>query len=649
MSTAKGVDETSLDSYSVRTYDKHIILAAHGDNGIMYSVYGLLNKILGYEYYGAIATTGNISDEVYTFKNVSGGSRAPLELLDFDDKPTFEQREVFLSQNGAYNPIYMTKLKLSTGSASSVLYGEGSGWLGSDRSIIEEFLPYFEYRDSYPIWYSDSNGTKSTTLNHLNWNKQVCFSALLFNYTNTRNSNYANFNNYCLLDKVDANGNYFDDANAFGKMMNNIIKQLKSKELVRSDVSTYTLSEIPRRIIFLGVEDNDNYCHCDACKQLVASYKDEAKGYDMGCYSDLMVRVANKVSQALKAWQNKLQVGEFTCEYLNDIGVFDKYDYKTEKLYASCWAYRDLLEAPHQVGVYSDDVIIRLASVRSSYYYPMNDERNTYVTEVENTNPIYGSLYLDQQRVNEELVKWQAMGAKRFAVWDYGCYVRGNIIPFPDWYSLQGNLQYYEELGVTEVITQLNGFENPDMKIRVDQPLHNLKMYLRSKLLWNPNEDVEKLTVDYFKHYYKHGNNDCSKEMLEYYRALQQAYDSLDKNATDEYYYRLKSGDVENNPLSSWDKKSTTGGWTGSNGYGSSLMNSFTSGENVYVNYVKMYAQNTLTIPTDTKSGLSGTKTFKEYIVACYNKAVTACNGDATLIARLKTEDAYINYLNLNC
>jgi hypothetical protein len=93
-----------------------------------------------------------------------------------------------------------------------------------------------------------------------------------------------------------------------------------------------------------------------------------------------------------------------------------------------------------------------------------------------------------------------------FYVWDYSADYN-TYLPFYNIFgTLQSNLRWYKEIGVTNIFRQ-------DTTGEAFNSFSQLRTYLTAKLMWNVDEDVDALTKDFFDKFYKSG----AKYMYEYY------------------------------------------------------------------------------------------------------------------------------------
>ncbi|PTN05956.1 DUF4838 domain-containing protein [Mangrovibacterium marinum] len=130
---------------------------------------------------------------------------------------------------------------------------------------------------------------------------------------------------------------------------------------------------------------------------------------------------------------------------------------------------------------------------------------------------------------NRNLKDWEKISSHIF-VWDYYTQFTNYLAPFPIIPTLQPNLNYFKQHGVSGVFAQGSGYDYSN--------LAELKQYLLAKLLWSPEQDVEKLTDEFLQGYYG-----PAAQYLRQYIDLQR--DAL-----------VKSGaqlDIYGNPVGDWN------------------------------------------------------------------------------------------------
>ena len=120
-----------------------------------------------------------------------------------------------------------------------------------------------------------------------------------------------------------------------------------------------------------------------------------------------------------------------------------------------------------------DNVIIRLCSIECCFSHPQEEcERN--------------------QAFVEDIKAWSQI-SNRIYIWDYITEFGHYISPFPNLYVLQPNIRFFLSYGVKGLFEQGPG---------TTSELAELRAYLVSKLLWNPDIDVDAVIDDFLQGYY---------------------------------------------------------------------------------------------------------------------------------------------------
>jgi len=117
---------------------------------------------------------------------------------------------------------------------------------------------------------------------------------------------------------------------------------------------------------------------------------------------------------------------------------------------------------------------------------------------------------------NRDIKEWSAI-SNNIKIWDYVVQFSSLIDLFPNFHVLQPNAKMFVEHGVKSLFEQGSGDHVSD--------LHELKAYVLSKLMWNPNENVENIIKEFLKGYY--GN--ASKYLEEYFNIRQNALEKSGK------------------------------------------------------------------------------------------------------------------------
>jgi hypothetical protein len=146
-------------------------------------------------------------------------------------------------------------------------------------------------------------------------------------------------------------------------------------------------------------------------------------------------------------------------------------------------AYQYTRHAPKTIKP-RPNVIVRLCSIECCFAHPLEEcERNkAFVEDIEAWSTICNRIY----------------------IWDYVTEFGHYISPFPNLYALQSNIRFFIEHGVKGI------FEQGPI---TTSELAELRAYLISKLLWQPDIDVMAAIKDFVQGYYGKAS---APSMLEY-------------------------------------------------------------------------------------------------------------------------------------
>lgn len=93
----------------------------------------------------------------------------------------------------------------------------------------------------------------------------------------------------------------------------------------------------------------------------------------------------------------------------------------------------------------------------------------------------------------QDVIDWGKI-ASDIIVWDYTIQFNHLVSPFPNFHVLKPNIQFFVENGVTAMFEQGNS--------EVGGEFAELRTYMLSKLLWDPNQDADALMNDFLNGYY---------------------------------------------------------------------------------------------------------------------------------------------------
>ncbi len=192
-------------------------------------------------------------------------------------------------------------------------------------------------------------------------------------------------------------------------------------------------------IISVSQNDNTARCQCANCKALEAVE---------GSPSAPLLETVNAVADAVK--------GEFP-------------DFLVETL-----AYQHTRKPPKTLRPH-DNVVIRLCSIEADFSKPLDSDANA--------------------SFRDDIIGWKAI-APRLYIWDYMTNFTNSIWPHPNFRVLGPNLRFFAANHVIGVFEQGDAYSNGTG----DFP--QLRAYLIGKLLWNPQQDENKIIDEFLRGYY---------------------------------------------------------------------------------------------------------------------------------------------------
>ncbi len=217
-----------------------------------------------------------------------------------------------------------------------------------------------------------------------------------------------------------------------------------SNPLVLEEVTKNALAWIKENPAagYISISQNDNrdaYCRCPQCAAVTA-----AEGSPSGPLLKFVNQVAERIYQ---------QHPDFLVETL-------AYYYS---------------EAPPKTIRPAKNVIIRLAPINSDYGHPLDSQWN--------------------QSTRDRIKAWAEIAPQLF-IWNYVTNFRANALPHPNWDGLAKDLRFFAAHKVTGV------FEQGDAYTNGVGDFVQLRTWLVSKLMWNPNLDQDKLMNEFLQGYY---------------------------------------------------------------------------------------------------------------------------------------------------
>lgn len=263
------------------------------------------------------------------------------------------------------------------------------------------------------------------------------------------------------------------------KIIGEIIENLKAHILANPD----------GYIVMIGQEDGKGFCDCSVCAEERELYK--TSGY--------FVRFMNKVVTALEEWKNN-GGDDGTNEAL-----------KQRYLIYSFFAYGDTSKPP----VVEDE---------NGNYSIINEScrphEKLYVKVARNACPLHeltDPTCTDNRMIYKEFLGWNAICPRLF-VWNYAADYQCYLPMYNDFDHMKTSYQFFKQMGAIDMFTEMNSGGSITM-------FGWLRMYLRGKLMWNPNQDLSALIDNFFGCFYK-DIAPIMRQVFDLYRTHQRALDA---------------------------------------------------------------------------------------------------------------------------
>ena len=131
------------------------------------------------------------------------------------------------------------------------------------------------------------------------------------------------------------------------------------------------------------------------------------------------------------------------------------------------------------------NVAVRICSIECCFSHPLAECVHSRMKE--------GSLAMEKT-FQDDMRDWAKI-CNRMHVWDYTTNFRHYLNPRPNLHVLQKNIQFFLENGVTGLFEQGNGED-------LSGEFGELRYYILSKLMWEPDGDVDRWMREFMAAYY---------------------------------------------------------------------------------------------------------------------------------------------------
>lgn len=403
------------DGARVITKGNTIFLLGGTGNGVLNAAYEFLNDILNFETY--FKDTYSLNTDVREIK---------LKKYDITEIPDIPFRRqgtgaVLNPISNEYNDtMYKYRLRTTDSYADRMtMPRERWGEPNSKQSANHNswiFLPKDEYEEAYPEFYSTQGN-------------QLCFTAR-------------------------------GKEEKYEKMMDLVFKK------VIQSLQWDTPDKYPKKnSILLGMEDNLDWCECDACRKIVDYY---------GANSATILLFCNELAERVHAWMD----------------LPENAAYKREDFDIMFFAYSSCLDAPFQWD-------------EEKQAYTAKDEKiipHKNVTIYLAVSGFDHGMTLDNKEnieVRQNIEAWTTFMDKIFT-WCYGGFIQ-------DYFAMVDVYNFYEEAYnfFYSIKTEFNVSQQHSSQRGADSSFFILAGYVGAKLMWNSTLDVNELINNYMNVMYR--------------------------------------------------------------------------------------------------------------------------------------------------
>lgn len=256
------------------------------------------------------------------------------------------------------------------------------------------------------------------------------------------------------------------------ELCENIKKRLAKETLTNAEYN-----------FMIGQEDAQTFCDCDDCK---------AEKVRLGSESGVMMQFINKVADIMNPYVEETYPGK--------------------KIYWVTFAYHKTETPPvkknadgsfspyHKDVVAHENVGVLYAPIFFDHYHDVDDKK-------------YNNLLMD------EMQGWKATDATMF-IWTYAAVYYSGFCFFDDYHTVKDAYKAFKDMGAAYLFTETDW--------RIGDPFHALSFYVRAKLMWNIDGDVNSMINEFIDEYYKAG----ATQLKKYFNALRANYRRIEAEYT---------------------------------------------------------------------------------------------------------------------
>jgi len=176
------------------------------------------------------------------------------------------------------------------------------------------------------------------------------------------------------------------------------------------------------------------------------------------------------------------------------------------------FAYQYTRTAPKNIKPHKN-VIVRLCTIECCFSHPLDGRLPQGSAPIEHKHEKCQCGTQGETLFMKDLREWSRI-CDRLYIWDYVTNFRNYLMPFPNFAVLKTNLQIFRDLGVKGVL------EQGDFAHGGGGHFAELQAYLQSKLMWNPDADMDTCMDEFIAGYY---GTAAAPKIREYIELFQRA------------------------------------------------------------------------------------------------------------------------------
>ncbi len=453
-------DKLTTGGYIIKNFGKTYVLDSACAEGVLYSVYNFLNEFFDVEFLTYDYTYLPSKSEVETY-DVNIVSIPAFDIRDYYYYAIWYQGVGWGAKLGMNSSSFKASNDV-TGEDPYAYYGlyyelDGNKTFAArEGHTIQTLLAVDAYKKGYnptPTYATTENGaSKWHPLGYFDMHPDWYAYDPSYDRINSRGYSQEEV---CYTNGLDENDNYIPQGKDTPEEDKNLITKI-------AEICVGMVEEEPSKnakYLMLGHADYYAECKCEHCQKSYKKY---------GTFGGVTAVWENAVVKEIKR-----RLKEDGCDREVKFVMF---------------AYSKSIDAP---VIWNDDGTCK----------PINEKvvlDEDIVVKMAYRNCVYHSLWDEECEQNDVLRRrfkgWSTL-TNSFVIWDYTCCFTDYLYYMPNFATIQDNYKYYIEIGVKHLLSQ----GCPSEYNFYDSNLH---CYVLTKMMWDPNRDVNKLIKDFNRMYF---------------------------------------------------------------------------------------------------------------------------------------------------